>query len=1391
MRTSASGTERLSQDRSVRRGARSQGIGDPVRRFALLWEQGPAPQIHDFLDDVGPLTPSQLVAVLRIDQRESWRAGERLTAEAYLEAFPGLTAEGALDVIRGEFLLRQERGENPELREYEQRFPAHAEPLRQLVHLHGTLAAAVLQDPAGASTLKGRKHAAALPPPGPARLPAVPGYVLLCELGRGGMGVVYKAWQPKLDRLVALKMIRTGHFASTAEVERFRSEALAVARLQHPNLVHVYDIGEHDGLPFCSLEYVDGGSLDERLAGTPQPPALAAQLVRTLAEAIHYAHEQGIVHRDLKPANILLRRKSEIRNPKSETNPKSESPNRDASSGFGFVSDFGFRISDFEPKVTDFGLAKLLGQESGHTRTGDVLGTPNYMAPEQAVGRSQDVGPATDIYSLGAILYELLTGRPPFFGETALDTLEQLRDLEPVPPSQLQPKVPRDLDTVCLKCLQKEPAKRYVTALALAEDLGRFLDGEPVRARPTGAWERTWKWARRRPAVATLLALVVAVTLTGLGLVSWKWYEAEQAWARAADSARDERAARGQANTRREDAERERHRAQVLSASLTLEQGIQRCEDGQIGPGLLWMARALKQTPEGADDLVYAIRANLAAWRGHFWPARKGAYQATAVTAVAFSPDGQTVLTGNWGNAAGKRAPAHVRLWDRAAWERGDFTPKVEVRHDLAVTGAAFHPDGKTFATASLDGTARLWETATGKPVGAVMRGGSPLFALAFSPDGRTLATAGLLAGPTPNSARGGEVRLWNAATGEKTDAKTLLSPGLFVRSLAWGPDGRSLAVGGYLPSSAGLSLGAFPPTAGERGAVGGAAVVCDLAGGKGGSPLLHADDVRAVAFHPDGKRLLTACRDGVVRFWDVRTGARLPMQLRHPHPVNALALSRDGGVLVAGTGDQVGRRRGPGEVRVWDVATGQPLVQPLEIALTMNSNMVNAVALSADGGHIAAASENGHGWLWTVARASQPLAMIPSDREPAALAFSRDGRSLLLNYPPTPEGEPAQPGEVRLFRTANFRKDEGGRMKDESESSLIQPSSFRLHPSEAVQAVFRPDGRRVLTYPLAPGRPHRLQLWDAASGKLLPLPVALAENVRSAAFSPDGRYLLTGGADGKVRIWDSTTYTAAAPPLDHGAAVTDLGFSPDGRTLFTAGDAPGVRLWSLADGRALGQPLTVPGAEAPLRIRFSADGQVLLTLWRVSGRPNALQCWSVPEGRPLPAPQIEEGGLDVACVHPQRRHFLTTSEDGFGRPISARFWDMETGKPLGGQLTFGVSPGAAAFHPSGRFLALGLSEGHARLWSVAVGKPLGPPVRHPGQVHQVAFSADGRLLATAGKDHVVRLWKVHEPLRGSPEQVRLQIEALCGQALDEAGGTQNLSEKEQAQRRQRLQALE
>src|SRR5262245_24292481 len=314
-------------------------------------------------------------------------------------------------------------------------------------------------------------------------LPVVRGYELLSLLGRGGMGIVYKARQLGLKRLVALKMTLGGPHTSAEELARFRAEAEAVAHLQHPNIVQVYEVGEQAGCPYFALEFVNGGSLQKQLAGAPQPSQAAAQLLDVLARATHYAHEHGIIHRDLKPGNVLLTKE-------------------------GIA------------KITDFGLAKQLQEDIERTQSGAILGTPSYMAPEQARGKPKEIGPAADVYALGAILYEMLTGRPPFKAETSWDTLQLVISQEPLPPSRLHPKVARDLETICLKCLEKEPRKRYGSAHGLAEDLRRFLAREPIMARPVSKPERLWRWCRRKPGISSLAAAVILLALAGVvGLI--------------------------------------------------------------------------------------------------------------------------------------------------------------------------------------------------------------------------------------------------------------------------------------------------------------------------------------------------------------------------------------------------------------------------------------------------------------------------------------------------------------------------------------------------------------------------------------------------------------------------------------------------------------------------------------------------------------------------------------------------------------------------------------------------------------------------------------------------------------------------------------------------------
>jgi tetratricopeptide (TPR) repeat protein/tRNA A-37 threonylcarbamoyl transferase component Bud32 len=329
-------------------------------------------------------------------------------------------------------------------------------------------------------------------------------YEILGELGRGSMGVVYKARQLGLNRLVALKMVLAGAHADREQLARFSLEAEAVAGLHHPNIVQIYEVGAHDDLPYFSLEYLDGGSLAAKLEGKPQPPGEAARILETLASAMACAHKQGIIHRDLKPANVLLTREGVL-------------------------------------KITDFGLAKRLEGASSQTKSGSLLGTPSYMAPEQASGQSAEVGPLSDQYALGAVLYEMLTGRPPLVGTTMLETLELVKNKDPLPPSQLQPGVPRDLETICLKCLQKEPARRYASTEALIEDLHHFLAGEPIRARPISHPERAWRWCKRNPKIAALCAVIALLLLTAGTALSALWINRARA-----ERATQERAARDQ-----------------------------------------------------------------------------------------------------------------------------------------------------------------------------------------------------------------------------------------------------------------------------------------------------------------------------------------------------------------------------------------------------------------------------------------------------------------------------------------------------------------------------------------------------------------------------------------------------------------------------------------------------------------------------------------------------------------------------------------------------------------------------------------------------------------------------------------------------------------------------
>jgi WD40 repeat protein/serine/threonine protein kinase len=1161
------------------------------------------------------LAPLLQKATAELEQR--LRAGEGCRAEDFLAALPDLLADldAALELIYTEFVLRMELEQKPSPAEYYQRFPAWEDRLRRLFEVHQ----AVCDNPAGAA---GNTATFSRDPYSPHALDSSPGrtdaprrigsYELLGEIGRGGMGVVYKARQAGLDRIVALKMILAGPHAGPEELSRFRSEALAVARLHHPNIVQIYEVGDHDGHPYLALEYVDGGSLAQRLDKSPQPARPAAALIEILARAVHHAHERGIIHRDLKPANILLapNAKSEIRNPKQIPNANEEKTTfetRPAASlgspDLAAVSDFGFRISDFSPKVSDFGLAKRLGEGSAdQTRTGAIVGTPSYMAPEQAGGQNKQVGPATDVYALGALFYEMLTGGPPFRGETAFDTLDQVRRRDPVPPRQLQPRVPRDLETICLKCLRKDPARRYSSAADLAADLERWLNGRPVQARPVSSVSRCWSWCRRNPAVAGLLAALFLVLAGGLAGVTWKWHEADEQsrLALAESAAKDAALADAQKN--------------LYLHTLALAQRE-------------WLATNVGR----ADELLDACPTGLRRWEWHYLkrlchtPLLTLRGHSTWVTSGVYSSDGKMFASGGadgaaklWDAATGReirtfrrpvpvpvgtkprRAPIYIpydncvalspdgkRLAstcsDRtvAVWNVATGVETVTLKgHTNAVNCVAFSPDGEHLASASADKTLKIWSLATGATERTFSGHAGPVYAVAYSPKGRRLASA----------SRDRTVRIWNSATGEEIGRMTGHHGGP-VMGVAFNNTGRLVA-----STSSDRTVLVWNAASGK--------LVLSLAG--------NTDEVRSVAFSPDGKRLAAASMDKTVRIWDLG-GGRKPLVFKgHTRGVVSVAFSPDGR-RVASTGwDET--------VRIWDASAGQEfdrVGRPRAWTISW--------ALSADGRRFASTGNAGSPrrivTLWDRATDKGILTLSPPGKDVRDLVLSPTGSRLAtLHWDQTvvvwdtstggrittfkaPTPEPPRPPVTAARRIprilasclAAFSPD-GEHIASSAGSNIVELrhagtgkklGTLTGHAGEVRGLVFSSSGRRLATA----SADGTLKLWSSATGRLL---YTFGKGTFAAclALDHDGKRLATASAD-KVCVWSTATGEQYLSLTGHSAPIVQVAFSPDGERLVTAGDDRTVRLWDASTGREL---LTLAGPEQPVRVlAFSSDGWRLM----------------------------------------------------------------------------------------------------------------------------------------------------------------------------------------------------
>jgi WD40 repeat protein/serine/threonine protein kinase len=1038
------------------------------------------------------------------------------------------------------------------------------------------------------------------PPPPP---PAPAGYEILGELGRGGMGVVYQARQAGLNRLVALKMILAGSHAGPEDLARFRTEAEAVAALQHPNIVQIHEVGERDGLPYFSLELVEGGSLADRLNGTPWGSRPAAELVAALARAMDYAHRRGVIHRDLKPANVLLSRSASVSDASQKRGAGRfcEASLTDDNALHGAV-----------PKITDFGLAKQLDSAVDRTRTGAVMGTPSYMAPEQAGGKSKEIGPACDTYALGAILYELLTGRPPFRAETPLDTMLQVVGTEPVPPRRLAPKLPRDLETICLKCLEKGPARRYASAGALADDLQRFLDNQPIQARPTPAWERLAKWARRRPAVAALL--IVSVLAAASLIAGSLWYSARLKGALEGTRRQRDQADRQRrlAQEREREARRQRRRAEERerttqrhlydfhwsAARQAWQEGrvdtalalLQTMRPGRAGAPELrsfeWhyltaLCQPAKRTVRVHTKYVTAVAISPRGQRvasvdvagvARIWNAATGQVLVTLPTqpfpliAVAFSRDGRYLATGGV-------SPSTVeltRIWDAATGEE----VAVCRGHQIGVLAAAFSPNGRQLATAGADGKVKLWDAATGRVRRTLAGHSGAVHGVAFSPSGKVLATAG----------QDCTIRLWNPETGE--ELRKLSGHTELIRDVTFNHDGSRLATASFDKTVRIWETATGRQLRKLRGHTGWLASVSFDATGRhvassGGDFTVRiwntetgeevrriragVNGINLVRYSPDGTWLAAACSDAAVRLFEPAQASDHRRLSGHKGSAKSVALG-PGGHLLASSGED-------GTIKLWDADRGRLLR-----TLQGHQGTVRQVAFRPDGKRLASAGDDHTIKLWDVAsgRKVRTIKIAPAHLgsgtgarlHRGGIAFSRDGKRL---------ASAGRDGTVRLWNPQN-----GHELR-----------VLRGHKGPVNRVVFRPDGKTLLSA----GDDAVVRLWDVASGRVVRSFKGHVPSIWGLASSSDGRRIASGSLDGSVRIWEAATGRELFQLRAKGI-VTSVAFSPDNRRVVaghgtpTSGQTGQVTLWDAVTGQEL---LDLPGVVGiPQSVAFSSDGHRL-----------------------------------------------------------------------------------------------------------------------------------------------------------------------------------------------------
>ncbi len=1098
---------------------------------------------------------ADLVEFLQADQRRRWLEGERPVVESYFALHPRLLAEAALalQLVYNELLLREAEGERPQMEDYVRRFPQFTEQLAPLFEVHQALESdqflAAVADKVSLDETLPRHEAQA-----DSRWPTVGGHEILQELGRGAMGVVYKARQSGLNRVVALKMILAGSHANALQLDRFRAEGEAVARLQHPNIVQIHEVGEQEGRPYFSMEFVDGPSLAQGLCGSPQPAGQAATLVRTLAWAIHTAHQKGIIHRDLKPSNILL----QIADCRCE------------------IADFKTQILNPQaaiPKITDFGLAKNLDLDAEQTASGMIVGTPSYMAPEQARGQNHAIGPATDVYALGAILYELLTGHPPFKAETQVDTLRQVLAEEPVPLSRFHLKVPHDLNTICMKCLQKEPQRRYASAAALADDLERFLTHQAIHARRTSALERVGRWCRRNPLEAGLAFAVAGLLLAGALGASL-----------AALRLRTEQSATLAQLHQTEEAEGvARQRlfgsllAQARASRLSHRQG-QRFKTLEVVAEAAGMARSLNLGEDELRKLRSEALSCLALtdvrvdheWEG--WPA--GSFSVTFDGALE-----RYARADRDGTISVRRVADDRELYHLPCLSPGE-------------TNSLFSDDGR-FLAVTCASHVKLWKLTGPKPVAVLEEQAGRGWD--FSLDGLQLALGHA----------GGTISLYDLTSRQQPRR---LCTARSVTGLAFHPTGARLAV-------------TF-----EDGAQ-----VLDLHTGKVLADLERGARTSCPAWNPDGKLLAMAVKDRQIALWEVPTGKPCRILEGPKNNVTHLTFTHAGDILASTGWDGVLRLWDPrsGE-QIFSTYLGLPALrfspddrrlaanvegnklQILEVgarqvyrtlvrepAVGRDAHVSNAAA-SKDG-LLAVAGANG-AWIWELASGKE-LAFF-SLPEVYFVLFEPSG-ALVTNGPAgvwrwPVRDEPAAPGLVGIGppqrlalagSNAQIAGSADGRVLATTQTcgGLVQHAD---HPEQLIRLTRHADVRAIAVNPdgclVATGSHNGtgVKIWDSRNGQLKK-DLLLGITHLQVEFSPNGKWLATGG-DG-CRLWMVEGWRQG--PQIGGGAFT---FSPDSALLAVETGFGAVRLVAPETGREYAR-LEDPNQERARWLTFSADGTQLV----------------------------------------------------------------------------------------------------------------------------------------------------------------------------------------------------